>query len=459
MAIAYRSQASLPNQTRTTTTVNMPAGVQAGDTVLVFCATGNSSEVAITPPASLSSNPVTNRSYSDASPPWTVNMRIYRYAVVGSGDPASFAFTHASAGSEALAIAFSGVDATTPIDVTPTTNSGMATTAIALGLTTTVNAAWLVVWRGSWDGNPITPPAGWTERLDQPVTWVAHREWATAGATGDFSIPAGNGGAYPYGTILIPLRPAGSGGTQYAASGVAASTSTTTATVRLRAAVAATVAAVSVASGAVTALRPSSGTVATTNTVAGAVTSLLPASGSVASTSAATGSAAVQSGAQTYPAAGTVAATSSVAGAVTSLLPANGVAAVVSTTTGAAGLLPGGSLVAQGTVVSVSLAAGVIHLRAAAAGAAVCLSTTAGSPAARLVATGSATSTSTANGAIAARLAVSGSAASTSAAAGSAGIYDPSIPPLPITGVSLTVSTGNRGLTLTAEARSLEVTT
>ena len=61
MAIAYRSQASQPNATRTGTTVNMPAGVQAGDVVLVFCATGASAEVAITPPASLSSNPVVHR--------------------------------------------------------------------------------------------------------------------------------------------------------------------------------------------------------------------------------------------------------------------------------------------------------------------------------------------------------------------------------------------------------------
>lgn len=211
MAIAYRSQASLPNATRTTTQVNMPAGVQAGDVVLVFCATGASAEVAITPPASLSGTPVANRSYSDTSPPWTVNMRIYRYTVLGSGNPTSFAFTHASAASEALAIAFSGVDTTNPIDATPTTNSGLSTTATLLGLTTTIPAAWLVAWRGSWDGNAITPPAGWTERLDQPVTWVAHQEWAAAGPTGDFSIPSGNGGAYPYGAILIPLRPASGG--------------------------------------------------------------------------------------------------------------------------------------------------------------------------------------------------------------------------------------------------------
>lgn len=38
-------------------------------------------------------------------------------------------------------------------------------------------------------------------------------------------------------------------------------------------------------------------------------------------------------------------------------------------------------------------------------------------------------------------------------------IFDSSIPPLPTTGVSLTVSTGTRGLTVTTEARDLEVST
>jgi hypothetical protein len=38
-------------------------------------------------------------------------------------------------------------------------------------------------------------------------------------------------------------------------------------------------------------------------------------------------------------------------------------------------------------------------------------------------------------------------------------IFDTSIPPLPITGVSLTVSTGTRELSVTTESRSLEVST
>lgn len=499
MAIAYRSQASLTNASRTTTTVNMPAGVQTGDVVLVFCATGNSSEVAITPPASLSSNPVANRSYSDTSPPWTVNMRIYRYTVVGSGDPASFAFTHSSASSEALAIAFSGVNTTTPIDATPTTNSGEATTATALGLTTVTDAAWLVVWRGSWDGNAITPPTGWTERLDQPVTWVAHREQTTAGATGDFSIPSGNSGAYPYGTILIPLRPAGSGGTQYAASGAVASTSTAVGVVGLRAVVSAAAAAVSIAAGSVTALLPSSGAVPVSSTATGVVTSRLPASGAVVATSTAagavasrlpvsgtvavvstiSGSAGVQGAAQTYPASGSVVVSSAASGSagmlavasgavpvastasgsVTSRRPVAGAAAVVSAVSGDATVLPGGSLVARGTVVAVSIADGTIRLRAAVSGSVVCSSMASGSLAVRMPASGSTAAITTAAGAVSARLAVSGVASSTSTSSGNAFVIDPSVPPLPTDGVSLTVSVEQRGLTLTGEARDLEVST
>lgn len=212
MPIAFRAAATpVTNATRTTTTVNMPAGVQAGDVVLIWVSCGGSTSVTPTAPGTVTAV-TANFAYSDNSPAWTVNTRVWRYTVVGSGDPASFAFTHSSIASEAFAIAFSGVDNTTPIDVTPTTNGANnagSTTATALGVTTTVAGVELVVYRGSWDGNAITPPSGFTERLDQPVTWVGTQNMAAAGATGNFVIPTGNGGSSPWACVLVPLRPAG----------------------------------------------------------------------------------------------------------------------------------------------------------------------------------------------------------------------------------------------------------
>lgn len=445
MAIAYRSQASQPNATRTGTTVNMPAGVQAGDVVLVFCATGASAEVAITPPASLSSNPVVNRSYSDTSPPWTVNMRIYRYTVTGSGDPASFAFTHASAGSEALAIAFSGVDTTTPIDATPTTNAGEATTAVALGLTTVTNGAWLVVWRGSWDGNAITPPAGWTERLDQPVTWVATQEWATAGPTGDFNIPAGNGGAYPYGTILLPLRPAG-GGPSPITGTLTASTPALTAGPPTTA-ITGTVAAPTY-SGGVAANLPPVDVGPPAVAASGTVTAPTYAGDLAAATAALT----IGPPVTTWTGTTAPPAYSGTVDASTPAVTVGPPTTVVSGTITA----PGSNILAADlpTIVigpPTSSITGTVTPPVYAGGL------TASTPAvivgpAELAATGTIAAPAV-TGTLAASLPTITVGPLTAA------IFDSSIPPLPLDGVSLTVDTGTRSLTLTAEARSLEVTT
>jgi hypothetical protein len=288
-------------------------------------------------------------------------------------------------------------------------------------------------------------------------------------------------------------------GTQYAASGTVASTSDAAGTITLRAVAAAAVVAVSVAVGAVTSLLPISGTaVATSATIgaptallvtagaapatsaaSGTVTSLLPVSGAVVATSTASGNAGLQGAAQTYPVdgivsatstvvgtatlravtSGTVSAASAVTGSVASRLPASGATTATSTATGAAGLLPGGSLVAQGSVNAVSTTAGTIQLRAAASASASCSSAITGAAAARLIVSAATGSSSAITGTVAVRMSAAGVAASTSTTSGTAYVYDPSIPPLPTDGVSLTVSADARGLTLTGETRDLEVST
>lgn len=209
MAIAYRSVTSVTSATRTTTTVNMPAGATAGDEIRIFvgAGVGSSTATTITPPGSVTY--VTTVTYG-APDPWTVRVSEYRYRVVGSGDPTSFAFTTPSASTEALAVAFSGVDATTPDDATSTTNPGAAwgTTATFTGLTVATTGAALVGARGSWDGTAITAPTGWTEVVDQPVTWLGYKLGLATGATGAITLPSGNGGTFPWATIMSVLRPA-----------------------------------------------------------------------------------------------------------------------------------------------------------------------------------------------------------------------------------------------------------
>lgn len=205
MAIAFRSSTTLATGgARTTSTINMPAGVQAGDEVRIIVGVGatGASGLTITPPGTATL--VTTVTYGDGS--YTVRNSTYRYRVVGSGDPASFAFTHSSATTDGGALAYSGVD-TTPDDATATTSNATGGTPATTTLTTVTANAMLVAVRGSWDGTAITPPAGYTERIDQLVTWVGESVKAATGATGAVSIPSGNGSSSPWSTIMMALRP------------------------------------------------------------------------------------------------------------------------------------------------------------------------------------------------------------------------------------------------------------
>lgn len=216
MAIAFRAQSAVTSATRTTTTIAMPSGVLAGDEVRIVVNAGQGGATAPTFTAPGTATLVATVTWGDGS--YTVRHSVYRYRVVGTGDPASFAFTHASATSDGGAFAYSGVDATTPDDATPVTTSIANTgptsfNAILNGITTVTANTMLVVARGSWDGNAITPPAGWTERLDQAITWVGEQADPTAGATGTISVPSGSTvGVAPAAGIVMALRPSSGGG-------------------------------------------------------------------------------------------------------------------------------------------------------------------------------------------------------------------------------------------------------
>lgn len=191
----------------------MPAGLLVGDEVRIVINAGATGSTAptITPPGVVSF--VATVTWGDGS--YTVRHSVYRYRYLASGNPASFAFTHPNAASDGVAIAYSGVDATTPDDVTPTTtsisNTGPAGYVANLnGVTTVTPNALLLVVRGAWDGVAITPPAGYTERLDQPITWVGDSPKATPGATGTITVDDGNNsaGVTPASGIVMALRPA-----------------------------------------------------------------------------------------------------------------------------------------------------------------------------------------------------------------------------------------------------------
>lgn len=274
MAIALRAVGTpLATGTRTSSVIPMPAGLSAGDEVRIAIDAGivGATAPTITPPGSATL--VATTTWGDGT--YTVRNSVYRYRYVGSGDPASFTFTHASAVSDGVAIAYSGVDATTPDDATAVTTAIVNTNAtggnaVLNGITTVTANAMLVVVRGSWDGVAITPPGGWTERLDQEITWLGEQLDAAPGATGTISVPSGNivGGTKPASGIVMALRP--SSGVQQAAGSVAV---------------------VAAAMGAVTKRSSAAGSTPVATAVTGAVTATLRASGSVAVTAAISGTA------------------------------------------------------------------------------------------------------------------------------------------------------------------------
>jgi hypothetical protein len=213
MAIAFRAATTLASGTRTNSTVTAPAGSQAGDVIVVSLECGGSTLVTPTAPGGWTL--IESLSYS-APDPWAVSLQVF-YHIFSAGET-SWTFTHASRTTQAYTMGFSGVDNTTPLDVAAAKafqNQGVggSATATAPALTIATAGARGILARGSWDGNAITPPSGWTERLDAPVLWVGERDYASTGTTGTVAVPAGNGGNdSPWGVIHGALRPSGGGG-------------------------------------------------------------------------------------------------------------------------------------------------------------------------------------------------------------------------------------------------------
>jgi len=200
---------TVPSATRTNTTVAVPSGASAGDLLVVALSVGNASAVAPSAPAGQTWGSL-GVTYS-APDPWAVQEWLF-WHVIQPGET-SYTFTHASALSQAYAEAYSGVDTTNPLDVAGQTNSQgiseQSGNATLPAFTTVTPGALLVINRGSWDGNAITPPSDFTERSDSPVLWYGTRTIASPGSTGAISIPAGNNGNnYPWGIVGIVLRPA-----------------------------------------------------------------------------------------------------------------------------------------------------------------------------------------------------------------------------------------------------------
>ena len=218
-APTFRSATSTSYASRTNTTISVPSGVVAGDSDAVVPATGGAGAPTATPPPGWTAIP------GWTSPTVVLDNSLFTvngyggYHVATSSEPLSYTATHASGTSQALMLAYSGVDASTAFDVNATTNGASSPsggpTATATGLTTTTDNT-MLVWLGHDWGNGsanLSPPTGFTERVEvDPLIYAADSVQATAGATGNVSHTANNVGTNDaWAAILVALRGVSSG--------------------------------------------------------------------------------------------------------------------------------------------------------------------------------------------------------------------------------------------------------
>ena len=124
----------------------------------------------------------------------------------------NFAPTHTSMYCFGTIVSSSGINTTTALDVTASMEQGSTTgtgqNAPAPSLSPVTNGAHLIHFRHSWDGAAVTPPAGYTERVEG-ASYVCDRVQTTAAPTGVVNVPSGNtAGTKPYVISSIALRDA-----------------------------------------------------------------------------------------------------------------------------------------------------------------------------------------------------------------------------------------------------------
>ncbi|ESU29308.1 CHU large protein [Flavobacterium limnosediminis JC2902] len=207
--IAQRGTATTATANAVTTlTINKPTGVIAGDIMIVNITQRGTNTL---------SNPTCTgwTSIDGANLGGGTDRRVsVLYKIAGVSEPANYTFNlDADVDKSAGAIlAFSGVDNTTPFDVTlGTINTANSTTVTATGITTATNNAAVIMLGGSggstWSGWTTTSPGGLTELYDIQNTVSIGGAWAlkaTAGATGNGISTLTSGERN--GAILVALR-------------------------------------------------------------------------------------------------------------------------------------------------------------------------------------------------------------------------------------------------------------
>jgi len=212
--IALRGTATTASSTTTTLTINKPTGVVSGDIMIVAISKLNSTNT-ITAPTGWTS--IDGRSLAGS----TARYGAVFYKIAGASEGANYAFSlgTGTTNSSGAIVAFSGVNNTTPFDVTPGTISvqGSQTEVDATSITTVTTSAAVIMLGMAANSSPTW--SGWTTTSPGALTQIASIQstnttttgiaWAikpTAGSTGTGK--ATLSGSERNGGLLIALKPA-----------------------------------------------------------------------------------------------------------------------------------------------------------------------------------------------------------------------------------------------------------
>lgn len=211
MAIAHVATSTSTSDGVASITPTIPSG-SVGDVIVAVIHTRRSAGVVtITPPGAYTqvTGGLVNRG--------TIRTGIYTRVATGSDD-GTWSFSN-TCGSVAVVSRYSGVDTTTPVDVSAGTTNGNGSTITLPTRTTVTNGAWLIGAAGfNGAGATLAPPGSMTERGDADGAFasndleanLADENIPTAGATGTRAFTAGFGDDYT--GIDFALRPAAAAG-------------------------------------------------------------------------------------------------------------------------------------------------------------------------------------------------------------------------------------------------------
>jgi hypothetical protein len=168
-AVSLRASATANNGAGATTiTVNKPDGTVSGDVLVAgIHVRGNGSTAAVTAPPGWTLIRRTNL----GNPTGAIGSVLSYYKVVDGGEPASYTWTF-DASRRALGgmAAYSGVNNSTPIDVSGgQSNTSNSKAVTAPSITTTVTNTMVVGFFCLFDNATFTPPVGMMERWDFTV--------------------------------------------------------------------------------------------------------------------------------------------------------------------------------------------------------------------------------------------------------------------------------------------------